>query len=98
MKVKTIGGLVQSAVDIFAYLAVIVAVLAFIWVGLQYILARGKPEKMKELTGWLGWIVVGVAVIIGARLIVSIVINTLESTGVVDSSVINQAKSSLNGN
>lgn len=97
LKVKTIGGLIQSAVEIFSYLVIIFAVLAFIWVGLQYILARGNAEKIKELSKWLGYIAIGVAVVIGARLIISIVINTLESSGTVDPKVIQSAKDGLEG-
>ncbi len=97
LKVKTIGGLIQSAVEIFSYLVIIFAVLAFIWVGLQYVLARGNSDRMKELSKWLGYIAIGVAVVIGARIIISIVINTLESTGTVDQKVIQSANDALNG-
>lgn len=98
LKVRTIGGLIQTAVEIFSYVVIIFAVLAFIWVGLQYILARGNSEKMKELSKWLGYIVIGVAVVIGARVIITIVINTLESTGVVDERVIQSARDARDGN
>jgi uncharacterized metal-binding protein len=74
------------------------AVVAFIWVGLQYILARGNAEKMKELSKWLGYIVIGVAVVIGARVIISIVINTLSSTKIVDERIINSAQDALKNN
>ena len=97
LKVKTIGGLIQSAVEIFSYLVIIFAVLAFIWVGLQYILARGNSDRMKELSKWLGYIAICVAVVIGARIIISIVINTLESTGTVDPKVIQSANDALDG-
>jgi len=98
LKVKTIGGLVQTAVEVFSYIVIIFAVLAFIWVGLQYILARGNSEKMKEMSKWLGYIVIGVAVVIGARVIISIVINTLDATGVVDQRVIKSSRDALEGN
>lgn len=98
LKVKTIGGLVQTAVEVFSYIVIIFAVLAFIWVGLQYILARGNSEKMKEMSKWLGYIVIGVAVVIGARVIISIVINTLSSTGIVDERIIKSSRDALDGN
>jgi preprotein translocase subunit YajC len=72
---------------------IILAVLTLIWVGLQFILARGDVAKMKELKEWLLWIVVGIAVVISARLIVDIVINTLSATGTIDANTLNTIKS-----
>jgi hypothetical protein len=39
------------------------------------------------------WIVVGIAVVISARLIVDIVINTLSATGTIDANTLNTIKS-----
>ena len=72
--------------------------LAIVWVGFQFILAQGKPDRMNELKTWLLWIMVGIAVVIGARLMVDIVINTLGATGVVDQSVIQSVRSANSGN
>ncbi len=69
-----------------------------IWVGLQFVLAQGKPERMKELKNWLLWIVIGVAIVIGARIIVTVVINTLEATGTVSPRVIENANNAIRGN
>ena len=96
LKVDSVAGLIQSFVDIFSYLVILGAVLAIIWVGLQFILAQGNPERLNELKKWLLGIIIGVAVVIGARIIVDIVINTLESTGVVNQSTI-QAVKKANG-
>ncbi len=98
IKVDSVSDLISSFVEIFSYLVILFAVLALIWVGLQFILARGDVGKMKELKEWLLWIVVGVAVVIGARLIVEVVINTLSATGTIDQSVINSTSRALNKN
>ena len=90
--ISTVGGFLQNAVTIFTYLVILFAVLAFIWVGFQYILARGNASKMQELSSWLLMIVIGVAIVIGARLMIQIVINTLSATGVVNSKVIQSAQ------
>jgi uncharacterized protein involved in response to NO len=92
LKVNSIGGLIQEAVVVFSYIVVIFAVLALVYVGLKFILARGNPEELSRLKEWLLWIVIGVAIVIGARVIVSVVINTLESSGVVDERVIQSAR------
>mgnify|MGYP001608379131 CR=1 FL=1 len=97
-KFNSVGGLVQGFLEIFSYLVVLLAVLMLIWVGLQFVLAQGKPERMKELKNWLLWIVIGVAIVIGARIIVTVVINTLEATGTVSPRVIENANNAIRGN
>lgn len=92
LKVNSVGDLVKDFVDIFSTVVIILAVLTLIWVGLQFILARGDATKMKTLKEWLLWIVVGIAVVISARLIVDIVINTLSATGTVDANTLNTIK------
>lgn len=94
---STVGGAVQAGIEIFTYLVILFAVLALVWVGFRYIMARGNPAEMTKLSSWLGWIVVGVAVVIGARVMIEIIINTLDATGTVDQSVIQSANRALNG-
>lgn len=95
--INSVGSLIQAFVEIFSYLVILFAVLALVWVGLQFILARGDAERMKELKNWLTRIVIGIAIVIGARVIVTVIINTLQATETVDkgtfqsvSNVINQ--------
>ena len=95
LAVDSIAGLIQKFVEIFSYFMVILAVLAFIWVGFQFVLAQGKPDKLKELKIWLAYIVVGVAIVIGARIMVNIIINTLEATGVVNQQTIDTVRSAV---
>lgn len=97
--VSSIGDLVQKFVEIFSYIVVIIAVLALIYVGFQYVLyaAQGNSQKIKELHSWLLWIIVGTAIVIAARVMVLVVINTLEATGVVNQNVTNNARSAATG-
>lgn len=95
-KFNSVGALVEGFVEIFTYLVVIFAVIMIIWTGLQYILAGGNTEKMKQASIKLGWLVVGVAVVIGARVIVHVVINTLQATGTVNQNVIQSANNAIN--
>lgn len=90
--IKSVGSLVNKFVEIFSYIVIIFAVLAIIWTGLQLILARGNPEKMKEASKQLGNILIGVAIVIGARIMIMVIINTLEATGTVNPNVIQKAK------
>ncbi|MFA6315558.1 MAG: pilin [Candidatus Paceibacterota bacterium] len=98
LKVKSIGGLVQDFIQIFSYIAVLFAVLVIIYIGFSMVMARGKPEETKKLKVWLGGVVIGVAVIIGARLIIDVVINTLSATNIVDSNFIQSARDANSGN
>lgn len=95
LKFNTVGGLVGGFLEIFSFLVIIFAVLVLIWVGLKFILAQGNAEEIKKLKGWLLWIVVGVAIVIGARIIVRVVIDTLSASGAVDQRVIDSANSGL---
>ncbi len=96
-KFNSVGGIIQGFVEIFSYLVILLAVLAFIWTGLQYILARGNTQTMKDATKHLGWIVVGVAIVIGARIIITVVLNTLQAAGTVNPNVIQNASRAVQG-
>ena len=90
--IKSVGALVNKFVEIFSYIAIIFAVLAIVWTGFQLILARGKPDKLTENGKRLGAILIGVAIVIGARVMINIIISTLEATGTVSPSTINTIK------
>lgn len=96
LNVSSVGDLINKVLEIFSYLVIIFAVLALVWVGFQFIMAQGNTERMKELKDWLLAIVIGVAIVIGSRIIVSIVINTLQATGAVDSKIIESAERTIN--
>lgn len=95
--INSIGQLVQNFVQIFAYIVILFAVLMIIFTGFQYITAMGNSTKIKELHERFLWLVVGIAIVIGARVIVDVVINTLASTGAVNQNVIQQARSANSG-
>ena len=97
-KFNSVGALIQGFVEIFTYLVIIVAVLALVWVGFQFILAQGKPDRLSELKNWLLYIVIGIAIVVGARVIINVVINTLAASGTVNQNVIQSAKKAASGN
>ena len=100
LQVESVGGLVQNFVQIFSYIAVLIGVLVLIYIGFKYVLsaAQGNSEEIKKLHGWLLWVVVGIAVIIGARVMVDVVINTITLTGAVDKTVTQTIKKAASGN
>lgn len=97
LKVNSVSELVQNFIEIFSYIAILFAVLMLIWVGFSFVLARGDPAKMNELKNWLMYIVIGVAVIIGARIIIQVVVSTLSSTGTIDPKVIQSVDKAIKG-
>lgn len=87
LKVNSIQSVLYLIVDIATYIGVILAVLALIWVGFKFIAAQGNPEKLKEARGFFYAIIIGIAILIGANAIITIIENTLTSAGVVQSGV-----------
>ena len=94
--VNTVSDVVLVFMKIVSYLAVIFGVLMIMWVGLQLVLAQGKPEEIKKRSNELLWVVIGIGIIIGARILVSVVINTLQATGAVNSTITQNAQTTLN--
>lgn len=94
LKVSSVGGLAKTIVEVVSYVAIILAVLVYIYIGFQYVTAAaaGNSNKIGELHGWLLWATVGVAVIIGARVIIDVVLSTLNATGAVNPQVIEAAQ------
>ena len=90
--IDSVAGLILNFMTIVSYLAVILGVLMLMWVGLQFVLAQGKPEEIKKRRVELLWVVIGIGVILGARIIVSAVINTLQATGAVNSTIIQNSQ------
>ncbi len=97
LKVNSIGALLQSLMEIFTYLVIIFAVLMLIWTGFQYVVVstQGDAKKISELHNRLMWIVIGVAVVIGARVIIEVVINTISATGTVSPGIIDSANKAV---
>ena len=93
--VNSISDLIFKFMDIVSYLAVIFGVLMLIWIGLQFVMAQGKPEEIKKHREQLLWVVIGIGVILGAKILVSVVINTLQATGTVNSTVLDHASNAI---
>lgn len=90
LKVNSVQQVIYLAVDIATYAGVAFAILALIYVGFKFVLAQGSEDKLKEAKAWFLYIIVGLAILISAKVIVEIVKNTLSDAGVVDKSVFNQ--------
>jgi Sec-independent protein secretion pathway component TatC len=87
LKVNSIQDVLFLIVNIATYIGVILGVLALIWVGFKFIAAQGKPEELKDARRFFYAVVIGIAILIGASAIVTIIKNTLTTAGVVQSGV-----------
>ncbi len=68
---KSITDLITSIVDQLTPVAGVIAVFAIIVVGFQFLLAavQGEPGKIKDARKNLMWVLVGVGIIVSARLL-----------------------------
>ncbi|MDO8575371.1 MAG: hypothetical protein Q7R78_01575 [bacterium] len=77
--VNDVFALVSMAVDIALTFASIFAVLYLVWLGFQYVLARGSPDKISELHGTFMWGIIGIAVIFSAKVLSVVLQNTINA-------------------
>lgn len=78
---------VQTLITRFVYwiinLGIVAVVLAFTYTGFQFVTARGNPEAIQKAKTSFMWTVVGTIVLIGSKVLVEVLKNTLTGTGVV---------------
>lgn len=55
-----------------------IIILSIIFVGFNYVRAQGKPEAIKKSHEAFKWVMVGTAIVIGARVIVAIIESTIQ--------------------
>lgn len=78
LKFNSIEKLIFGLVDIALQLGVVVAALALIWVGFKYVAARGNPKKIAEAHQAFLYTIIGIAVLFGSKVIVTIIQGTIE--------------------
>ena len=82
--------LLLSMVDLAIFLGSIIAIFVFIWVGFTFVMAQGKEAEITKAKDWFLYAVIGTAMLISSKIIVSVLQNTLISAGVVDQKIFNQ--------
>jgi hypothetical protein len=88
LQASSIEKLLFSFVDILIFIGVIVAVFVFIFIGFKLVMAQGNEDALKEAKQWFLYAVIGTAILIGSKMIVSVIENTLVSSGLVKKEVI----------
>ena len=74
-----VAGFVSILLGYVVKVGGVVATFAFIWAGFLYVEARGNPEKLENAKKVFINTCIGVAVLLGAQLIGTIISNTVNS-------------------
>jgi len=87
---SSVTAVLTNVVNIAIPIGAVIAVIMFIYVGFKFIFAQGKPEKISEAWKWFAWVAIGTAILLGAKVIVTVIEGTLTSAGAVNPSLFNQ--------
>lgn len=79
LKVDTIEGAIKFFVNTLIKIAIPFIVVFFIWSGLKFILARGKPDELLEAKKMFWYTIIGTLLILGAWTITNAIIGTVNS-------------------
>lgn len=83
-KVNNLPSFIYMILDIVFQIGAVFAVLAIIYVGFMFVSARGDPEKLQTARRAFLWTVIGIALLLGGRLVASVIGGTVSqvSTGI----------------
>ena len=83
-KINNLPSFIYMILDIVFQIGAIFSVLAIIYVGFLFVSARGDPEKLKTARTAFLYTVIGIALLLGGRLIATVIQSTISnvSTGI----------------
>lgn len=79
LKVNTITEAIKLFMNIILKIALPFIIIFFIWAGLKFILALGKPEKILEAKKMFWYTIIGTLLILGAWTITNAIIGTVNA-------------------
>lgn len=81
IKSKTVAQLVLNIADVALQVGSYIAVVAIIFAGFKLVVAaaQGNEGELSKARQMLWWVLIGTAIIVGARVIAQAVINTFEN-------------------
>jgi hypothetical protein len=74
-----IPGFVKGILSIVMYIGVPFIGLVLVWSGFKFLFARGKQDDIKKATYNITWVVIGVAVFLGAWALTVLIDSTIKS-------------------
>ena len=90
LKVSSVEGLLFTIVDFAIFLGAIIAVLLFVFIGFKFVMAQGEPKALDDAKTWFKNAVIGTAILLGSKIIVEVIKNTVVSAGIVDQKAFNK--------
>jgi len=72
----SLNNLVSNILNVILVLGTIVVILAYLYAGFSYVMARGDEKAITSAHQMLLWTTVGAAIIFGAKVIQTVLINT----------------------
>lgn len=88
LKDVSITAVLTDVVNIAIPIGAVIAVIMFVYVGFKFIFAQGKPEKITDAWKWFAYVAIGTAILLGAKVIITIMESTLTSAGVVQPGIL----------
>lgn len=76
-EISSIPALIYELINLAMTAGVYLAVLALIWVGFTFVLAQGNDTKISNAKKALLYVIIGIAILLGSKLIVEVIKNTL---------------------
>jgi len=77
IRANSISELMTLLMDIVVRIGAVVSVFALIYVGYLFVEAMGKPEKIKTARKAFLYTVIGIAILVGAKVITVMIENTI---------------------
>jgi hypothetical protein len=94
--VKTISELISKIAGFLIKLAMVLAVLALIWAGFQFVTAQGNEEAIKKAKRNLVWTIAGIFVILASQIIIEFVKEMLGGSGSMLTTFMQKIRGTLN--
>lgn len=76
-KINNLPAFIYMVLDIVFQIGAVVAVLILMYVGFMFVSARGDPEKLQTARRAFLYTVIGIALLLGGKLIASVIGNTI---------------------
>ncbi len=75
----SIPQIIATILSYIAQVGGVFAVIMFIWVGFKFVTAQGNTTKLQEARKMFFWTVIGVAILLGAQLLATIIVGTIKT-------------------
>ncbi len=81
IKAKTFQELVEAILEVVVAIGTPIAILAIIYSGFLFVSARGNSEKLVKAREAFMWTIIGVAVLLGAKVLSTVISGTIKNLG-----------------